>query len=832
MQIQVLDINYRSQQDNTPALQLFGNDISGNSHRIEITGFQPYFYVQPLKKYIKEVLQSLKAMQLKTGLVKRFKPLGYQSQPIEMIKVWTVSPRDVRELRDKIKLLPYVEKLYEADILFNQRFMADCNVEGMSWIDVPGENIDYKEVKVIKNDSDAPLRFMGIDIEVLPPEDGSFPLAAKDPAILISVSFNPAYNGLKDLVLVAKDTKCSRPDVWSFSGEYTMLQKLLQLFNEYDPDVVLGYNVEQFDFPYLDTRLMYNNIKANFGRNNSHWYIREFGKDKSVSIPGRVVVDLLPIIRKNYSFKQYGLKYVAPELLKLEKLDVPAKVMRQKWFATGREFAEFISYSRRDAVLAMLLLGNTGMFPKYVALAKASGILLQGVISGGQSGMLEFMHLKRFNAKNRVVNLKPDIDPNENDRTVNYQGAYVSEPEVGLHDNLDLFDMQSLYPSQIIAHNICPTTVIIDEECKDISVDPNGSKFVNPSTCKGILPEMLDEVLKKRKDAKKLMKEAKTDKEKDLYDSIQYAYKIMANSAYGFAGYARSRVFNISVASAVTAYGRDVIKDVRDQIETMPEMEINKKKFTFHVVYTDTDSAYVKMKCNKDITLKDANDVGNKVAGIISAPMPYPMKLNFEGYAKRSLFLAKKRYAMLMVDEKGEKIKVKGIETVRRDWCELTANTMNKCLEVILKQGDIEAAKKLSMDAINRVRDLSPSDSQLFDQLVLTRKYGKTSGEYKNKQPHMVLLEKMRLRGEELPGIGDRIPFIIIKGKTKRDRAREKFVERAETPARVKELKIPIDVEYYVNHQLLPPLARMLQPFGITSKELDMHNQCTLLAFL
>ena len=148
---------------------------------------------------------------------------------------------------------------------------------------------------------------------------------------------------------------------------------------------------------------------------------------------------------------------------------------------------------------------------------------------------------------------------------------------------------------------------------------------------------------------------------------------------------------------------------------------------------------------------------------------------------------------------------------MRRDWCELTTKTIEKVLELVLKEGKVDDAVLVIKSAINDIKTVDAS-SELFEDLILTRQYTKKVESYKNRQPHITVIEKMQNRGI-FANVGDRIPFVIIAGNAK-------FVDRAEDPEYAKKKNLPIDVDYYINKQILPPVERILSDFGVTREML------------
>lgn len=193
------------------------------------------------------------------------------------------------------------------------------------------------------------------------------------------------------------------------------------------------------------------------------------------------------------------------------------------------------------------------------------------------------------------------------------------------------------------------------------------------------------------------------------------------------------------------------------------------------------------------------------------------MELVFEGFARRGIFLTKKRYALLLENQDSTtKMKIRGLEIVRRDWCDLVSDTLKSCLDYILVKGDPEGAANYVRSVVNRVRNLeTPTESDL-NPLILSRKYTKPLGEYKNKQPHVELVKKSERRGEEVPGIGDRISFVIVRGSNL-------FSERAERVDYVIKNNLKVDSDYYIFNQILPPVLRLLKPFGVSEDHL-IHN--------
>lgn len=879
MDFQILDADYEVINDSNPVIRLFGRGADGKSVCCFVPGFEPYFYLKAsgdlhaVARLIKETFAQVK----KVEIVEKFEPIGYQKTKKEMLKITTHLPRDVPEIRDDILKLQEVMRaegkweVYETDILFRNRFLIDKNLGGMVWLSAEGAPVDPVKYfrggnsgssrcenfacdssilasgfKKIENFTIAPLKYLSFDIECLP-LDGGMPSPDVSPIIMISFSFEPEYRGHKTLVLLAKPAEGINSDVLPCKDETEMLNRFFEIFCEYDPDIVAGYNHQDFDIPYITDRVRAlaaqgKAINPVVGRDGSKIGYRRFGLLTRTEIKGRVVVDALPLVRRAFSLKQYTLRAVSKELLNREKLDVPPLEMEEYWFDTGEKFRKFVDYARRDAELALELILNLRLLDKYIALAQVSGSLLQEIVDGGQTSMVETLLLREFGRRDRVLLPKPDdeVSAERYEMSSDLKGGEVLEPKKGLLENVIILDYKSLYPTIMMAHNLCYSTVVTGDRPDGATIKPpSGGEFVPPDVYKGIVPSILEDLLNQRSLTKKRMRSTSDENEYRVLDATQLAVKILLNSFYGYSGYARARLYNLTLANAVTSFGRSNILNTRDIINTIGkivlrngaallleeagELSPHDKVVELSVAYGDTDSVFVHCQSTEDLSLEEVSLVGNRLSNIVSASLPDPMELEFESIAKRALLIAKKRYALWLFEPRNsgweDKIKVKGMETVRRDWCELTSVTLNRVLELVLKEGDVDRAVEHVRKVVNDVRNLDPAkDSQIIESLILTRTLTRKLESYKNKQPHLTVAEKLKERTGVMPSIGTRIPFIITAGKGL-------FVDRAEDPDYVREHNIPIDVDYYIKKQILPPVERILEVLGVKLSSLDFDSK-------
>lgn len=866
--------------DSSPVIRLFGRGADGKSVCCFVPDFEPYFYLKAsgdlhaVARIIKDTFEQVK----KVEIVEKFEPVGYQKEKTEMLRITTNLPRDVPEIRDEILKVQDVVKaegywqVYESDILFRNRFLIDRDLGGMVWISSEGKTVDPvrylkagsggnsrcekfacdtsilgSELRRVENLAIAPLRYLSFDIECLP-LDGGMPSPDVSPIIMISFSFEPEYKGHKTLILLAKPADGMNGDVWPCKDETEMLNRFFEIFCEYDPDIVAGYNHQDFDIPYITDRVKALSAKGEsispvVGRDGSHIGYRRFGLITRTEFKGRVVVDALPLVRRAFSLKQYTLRAVSKELLNREKLDVPPLEMEEHWNDSGEKFIKFVDYARRDAELALELVHQLRLLDKYIALAQVSGSLLQEIVDGGQTSMVETLLLREFGLRERVILPKPgdELSAERYDMSSDLKGGEVLEPKKGLLENVLILDYKSLYPTIMMAHNLCYTTVVTrDRPDGDTIKPPSGGEFVPPEVFRGIVPSILEDLLNKRGETKKRMRKASDENEYRVLDATQLAIKILLNSFYGYSGYARARLYSLTLANAVTSFGRNNILNTRDLInnrigkiilrdstalllEEAGEISSQDRIIELSVAYGDTDSVFVHCRSKGGLSLEEISLIGDRISKIVSASLPDPMELEFEAIAKRAVLIAKKRYALWLFEPKNsgweDKIKVKGMETVRRDWCELTSITLNEVLKLVLVEGNVDRAVEHVRKVVSDVRNLDPrKDTEIVEKLILTRTLTRKTDSYKNKQPHLTVAENLKKRTGVMPTIGTRIPFVIVAGKGL-------FVDRAEDPDYVREHNVPIDVDYYVKKQILPPVERILEVFGVNVSSLDFDSK-------
>ena len=391
-----------------------------------------------------------------------------------------------------------------------------------------------------------------------------------------------------------------------------------------------------------------------------------------------------------------------------------------------------------------------------------------------------------------------------------YEGATVIDPKKAYYETpIATLDFASLYPSIMQGYNLCYSTLLSAEDAARLPAEayqrsPSGHFFVKSETKKGILPQILDELLAARKRAKKDMAAATDPMEKAVQNGRQLALKISANSVYGFTGATVGQLPCVPIASSVTSYGRNLLMDTKNFVESTYTVE-NGYPYNAEVVYGDTDSVMVKFGY---ATVAETMPLAEKAADEVSAIFPRPIKLEFEKIYFPFLLMNKKRYAGLLWTrpEKYDKLDAKGLETVRRDNCLLVRRVVDTCLRKILieqnVQGAIDYTKRIISDLLQNKLDIS--------MLVISKSLGKSADDagYSAKQAHVELAMRMKKRDAgTAPNVGDRVAYVIIQaGKG------APAYEKSEDPVYVLEHNLPIDTEYYLTNQLSNPITRIFEP--------------------
>ncbi|GJN06058.1 hypothetical protein PR202_ga23743 [Eleusine coracana subsp. coracana] len=855
-------------------LRIFGVTKEGHSICCQVHGFEPYFYIscpsgmspddisrfhQTLEGRMKEsnrnsnVPRFVKRVELvQKQTIMHYQP--HQSQPF--LKIVVALPTMVASCRGILEKGITIEGLgsksfltYESNILFALRFMIDCNIVGGNWIEVPAGKyrkaarimsycqleLDCVYSNLVSHAAEgeyskmAPFRILSFDIECAG-RKGHFPEPTHDPVIQIANLVTLQGEGQPFVRNVMTLKSCSPivgVDVMSFEAERDILLAWRDFIREVDPDIIIGYNICKFDLPYLIERA-------------------EVLKIAEFPILGRIRNSRVRAMQRDYKLSSYSLNSVSAHFLGEQKEDVHHSIISDLQNGNSETRRRLAVYCLKDAYLPQRLLDKLMYIYNYVEMARVTGVPISFLLSRGQSikasikkilllKALNYIALTRISFVPQVLSQllrkakqKKLVIPNikgQGSGQDTFEGATVLEARAGFYEKpIATLDFASLYPSIMMAYNLCYCTLVPPEDARKLNLPPeslnrtpSGEIFVKPELQKGILPEILEELLAARKRAKADLKEAKDPFERAVLDGRQLALKISANSVYGFTGATVGQLPCLEISSSVTSYGRQMIehtkKLVEDKFTTLGGYEHNAE-----VVYGDTDSVMVQFGVS---TVEEAMKLGREAADYISGTFTKPIKLEFEKVYFPYLLISKKRYAGLYWTnpEKFDKMDTKGIETVRRDNCLLVKNLVTECLHKILIDRDVPGAVQYVK---NTISDLLMNRVDL-SLLVITKGLTKTGEDYAVKSAHVELAERMRKRdAATAPTVGDRVPYVIIKAAKG-----AKAYEKSEDPIYVLDNNIPIDPQYYLENQISKPLLRIFEPIlKNASKEL-LHGSHT-----
>ncbi|VVC92461.1 unnamed protein product [Leptidea sinapis] len=857
-----------SQLAPVPIMRMYGITMSGHSVCCHLHGFTPYFYVTVppnnfnesscnnlktnLNRAILEDLRSnkdnIRETVLEVKLLKAKSIMYYKGDDeILFAKVSVALPKLIAAAKRLIDRQPTLFGLmdplfYETNIDFDIRFMVDTGVVGCSWIELPAHkwttrSQDTKlkpesrcqiEVDVAWNafiayqpegewSKVAPIRILSFDIECAG-RKGIFPEPNKDPVIQIAsmvIRQGESEPYLRNVFTLNTCAPIVGSQVYSFKSESEMLSKWSDFFRELDPDIITGYNINNFDWPYLINRAKHLKVdKFEFlGRiknvrsviKDTVLQSKQMGRreNKSINFEGRVPFDLLLILVRDYKLRSYTLNAVSYHFLQEQKEDVHHSIISDLQNENEQTRRRLAMYCLKDAYLPIKLLNKLMCIINHMEMARVTGVPLLCLLTRGQQIKVVSQLLRK--AKEAGYLMPAYHGQGSDDQ---FEGATVIEPKKGYYaDPISTLDFASLYPSIMMAHNLCYTTLVpphlqkeLNLDSGDVTITPSKNMFVKSNIRKGLLPEILESLLNARKKAKADLKQEKDPFKRSVLDGRQLALKISANSVYGFTGAQVGKLPCLEISGSVTAYGRTMIEFTKTEVEKKYTKE-NGYKEDATVIYGDTDSVMVKFGVK---TLEESMALGREAAEFVTAKFVSPIKLEFEKVYYPYLLINKKRYAGLYFTkpETYDKMDCKGIETVRRDNCPLVSNMMSTCLQKLLidrdPDGAVAYAKQIIADLLCNRTDIS--------QLVITKEL--TKNDYANKQAHVELANKMKKRDVgTAPKLGDRVPYVICSA-TKNTPAYMK----AEDPIYVLENSIPIDFNYYLENQLSKPLLRIFEP--------------------
>ncbi len=739
-------------EDDAAVIDIFGRTSEGKSITVRNRDFLPYFFIVEPDD---DVVEEIKRHDEYVG--SEWVTLGVPT-PTELIerkclKVTIRHPWKVPDFRNRYR---HRFEILASDIPFAKRFIYDTNI-GSSFR-VTGERIEserYTTDIVVEAES-----FDDID-------------PIKPPLKILSFDIENSINTGEIYTIACAVYFEGEMRTKAFSGgEREIITDFIDFLIKEDPDIITGYNIDGYDIPLLLERSEKFRLgKLPIGRDGSP--IKALG-DRFWKTHGRVIADAWWNAKREIRPKKETLNHVAQLLLGEKKDEVNPKKIDEEW-KNDRE--KVMEYCIQDALLALKILLKIEVIEKNFDLATVSKLPLDDVLNGNTSALIDSILIRE--ADRRKVGV-PQMKF-RGSRGEKIEGGYVHSIRPGLYHWVIVLDFKSMYPSTIIANNICFTTI----SPKGTIVSPIGVRFLDKSVRKGILPDILEDLMRKRDEIKKRMRESEDEEERGYYNGLQNAIKILMNSFYGVFASSFYRFTNKSIGASITAFARENIKNAIKRLQ----------EEGYNVIYSDTDSVFFE---SPEKNLDGAIRIGKEVAEKFSRG---GITLEFEKVLNPFFSHgAKKRYVGKIVwPQKGEII-VRGYEIRRTDSFDLQSEALMAVFEDILS-GDTQKAIETARNIVKKVATGNvPIENLVISRTCKDYNYYKEPDSMANVQT----AKKMEKMGYEfVPGM--KVSWIVTNSRRTPQEV-EPYIDGADfhtTP----------DWNYYARRVAMT-LARVTEVFG------------------
>lgn len=666
--------------------------------------------------------------------------------------------------------------LYEADIRPPDRYLMERFITAPVWFS--GQPAGHSLVNArLKPHPDyrPPLKWVSLDIETT--RHGELYCIGLEGCGRRDVYMLGPENGDASALTFNLEYVSSRPQ---------LLEKLNAWFAREDPDVLIGWNVVQFDLRVLQKHADRYGIPLRLGRHNEALEWREHGFKPGVffaQATGRLIIDGIDALKSAFwNFSSFSLESVSRELLGEGKaIDNPWDRMQE----IDKRFAEnkpaLAHYNLKDCELVTRIFQHTELMPFLLERATVNGLAVDR--HGGSVAAFSHLYLPRMHRAGFVApgigQVAPEASP----------GGYVMDSRPGLYDSVLVLDYKSLYPSIIRTFLIDPVGLVeglAHPGDADSVSGFRGARFSRTSHC---LPEIVRQIWQGREAAKKQGNKP-----------LSQALKIIMNALYGVLGTSACRFFDPRLASSITLRGHEIMQQTKALVEAEG----------YEVIYGDTDSTFVWLKTPHDEA--GAAAIGQHLVAVINAwwqahlkaayGLESALELEYETHFSRFLMPtirgaeqgSKKRYAGLIREGETERMVFKGLETVRTDWTPLAQQFQQALYLKIFKEEPYQ-------DYIREtVRQLL--EGELDEQLVYRKRLRRPLSDYqRNVPPHV---RAARIADEQNQRLGR--PLLYQNG------GRIRYVMATSGPEPLEARQTPLDYDHYLTRQL-QPVADGILPF-------------------
>ena len=746
------------------AVELYGRSRDGRSVTALYFGFSPYFdVVEPDDKYISNIKTHEEFVRIEE------KTLWDEGKERPVARIYIKSPWRVPELRE---MCPF--RVLAADIPFHHRFIYDKDLGSCIRIDgeeIPDEKRKYTTDLVLRISSMENVEAFNPDLKVL-----SF-----DIENAIQKEDSEEYGQI--FVIGYTIEKGPERIQGSVNGnERELLRKFVELVNTEDPDVLTGYNIDGYDLPAIQYRMRKLGIGFGMGRDRKSptRIMGQFWR-----LHGRIVSDTWWNVKRILHPKHETLNYVANELLGEGKDNINRLKIEEEWENRPQEV---IDYCIKDTYLTLEIYKRMRVLDRNMFMSTVTKLPLDDVTNGGTSNYVDSILIRRADRENIGV---PMTTRGRKEKPI--EGGYVHTIGPGLYSNVIVLDFKSMYPSMIMKYNVCFTT--LDPEGTIAS--PTDARFLDRSVREGLVPRILKDLMDERDNVKKLMKES-SGEDRDYYDGVQGALKILMNTFYGVLASSFYRFTNVEIGSAITAFARETIKKVIKTLE----------RDGYSVIYGDTDSVFLESGVE---SAEEAVNLGEALS--VKLSKEEQITLEFEKVMDPFFSHgAKKRYAGRIVfpdDQKGE-VLVRGYEMRRTDSFDLQSEALSTVFDCLMER-DIEGAVDYSRDIVKKV--MEGDESIPIDKLVISRSV-KPFSQYKdeNSLANVRVAKKLMERGETfIPGM--KVSWIVTNSR-KSPQEVEPFIDGSD-------FEFTPDWDYYAK-RVEETLNRVLEIF---KEEINLSDE-------